>query len=93
MQLDVNHQQITVDVLLRGADHKSCMIPYWMNPNVTSLAAQMLSEKKHVTVCEICTQTHLFTCLHDQENRVWSFLEEKKVTGSVTEDFCPAAAG
>lgn len=24
MQLDVNHQRITVDVPLRGADHKSC---------------------------------------------------------------------
>lgn len=43
-------------------------IPYWRNPNVTSLAAQMLSKKNHVRACEICTQTHLFTYLHDQEN-------------------------
>lgn len=42
---------------------------------------------------EICTQTHLFTCLHDQENGVGSFLEEKRATGSVTADVSAAAAG
>lgn len=55
---------------------------YWLNSEVTN-SQHKCYFRTHENLQNIHTDANIY--LHDQENRVWSFLEERKVTESVRE--------